>query len=125
MDILAGGKGSFTYLLRQKCDEHGAAMPITKWFHVVLYCIGDSKVQDADVKVVEKLLDCGFRIIAVFTHSDQFSPANNNKRVDALLNSLGSEYSNDLSTNSVCAVEEERWDGSISKTFGRDELVSK
>lgn len=46
--------------------------PLDEWYHIVVYCIGANggRVQDIELKMIDKLLNAGYGVIVSFTKSD-------------------------------------------------------
>lgn len=107
--------------LEKELEKRGLDKSAEEWFHSVYYCIsaGGARVQDFDIKIIKKFLDEKYKVTVVFTKSDTISEDDANRMISAL-----GEYKN-LPKIFVCAEEKKRLDGSVTKTFGKEEFKSE
>lgn len=110
--------------LDDELKEHGVNLPASQWFHTVFYCInaGGHRVEPYEDKIIERLILDNYRIVIVVTNSDRKTDV----KISELVKPIKEKFSDKITPIvSVCSVEEENRDGSITRPFGREKLEAE
>ncbi|MCD8509675.1 MAG: GTPase domain-containing protein [Bacillus sp. (in: Bacteria)] len=104
--------------LNEELAKRGLDKPANEWFHSVFYCISASgaRVQDTDREIIRKFVKEKYNVTIIFTKSDTLSEEEGQHLTWAL-----EEFVN-LDKIFVCSEAKKRMDGSVTKTFGKEEI---
>lgn len=104
--------------LNKELAKRGLDKPANEWFHSVFYCIsaGGARIQEYDKKIIRKFIKEKYNVTIIFTKSDTLSEEDGKRLQWAL-----EEFIN-LPKIFVCSEAKKRMDGSVTKTFGKEEI---
>jgi small GTP-binding protein len=104
--------------LNKEFQKRGVTESADKWFHSAFYCIsaGSARIQDFDIKIINKFIEEKYKISVVLTKCDQVSEDVENDLKKELLSQIKG-----LSIISICSEEKKTRIG-ISEPFGKYEL---
>ena len=107
--------------LNKELGKRSTGSDPTDWFHSVFYCVQASghRIEDFEIKIMNKFIKENYKITVVFTKSDNVT----DEELDELKKVLSNEFGNKVDCIEVCSEEKTRRDGSVSKAFGKKELV--
>lgn len=107
--------------LNKELEKRSTGSDPTDWFHSVFYCVQASghRIEDFEIKIMNKFIKENYKITVVFTKSDNVT----DEELDELKKVLSNEFGNKVDCIEVCSEEKTRRDGSVSKAFGKRELV--
>lgn len=113
-------------IIERSLQEHGIHKAIEDWFHSIIYCIqaGGGRVENIDIEIIKKFLHENYRLTIVLTKADQFNTEEDKQKlIHTLYNELGSDFTKSLKVISTCSEEKITRKG-VTKSFGKDELIS-
>ena len=107
--------------LNKELEKRSTGSDPTNWFHSVFYCVQASghRIEDFEIKIINKFIKENYKVTVIFTKSDNVT----DDELDELKKVLSNEFGNKVDCLEVCSEEKTRRDGSISKAFGKKELV--
>lgn len=115
-----GKEDQWTKDLENELKNRGVDKPASKWFHSVFYCIAasGSRVQDADIKIIQKFRNEKYQVSVILTKADCVSEEDENALRDSLRKAIGDQ---NISVIAVCS-ESKKTRGGYTNTFGKDEV---
>lgn len=107
--------------LNNELKKRSTAADPTNWFHSVFYCVQASghRIEDFEIKIIKKFIDEKYKVTVIFTKSDNV----NEDELDGLKKVISKEFGNNVKCIEVSSEDKKRRDGSVSKAFGKEELV--
>jgi GTP-binding protein EngB required for normal cell division len=107
--------------LNKELEKRSTGSDPTHWFHSVFYCVQASghRIEDFEIKIMNKFIKENYKVTVIFTKSDNVT----DDELNELKKVLSNEYGNKVDCIEVCSEEKIRRDGSVSKAFGKKELV--
>ncbi len=110
-------------MIREAIEEHDAAS-IRDWFHMIVYCFNANvaRIEGFEVDILKTLVAEGNHVIIVFTHCDLPGAMADIEKTKPRFMELGIGE-NDI----ICVCNEEKTllDGTVTKRFGREEILQK
>jgi tRNA U34 5-carboxymethylaminomethyl modifying GTPase MnmE/TrmE len=109
--------------LQKELAVRGIQMPISEWFHTILYCIQASghRVEPIDVQIIRQFLSDNYRLVVVFTKADLLKPKDIQKMRDALIREVGAE----IPVVPICSEEKVLLGNRRTERSGREALVEE
>ena len=109
----------WTSLLEHELETRGTSRPVRDWFHTILYCInaGSSRIQDADIDVIDTFRKRKYNVIVVLTKSDTISEDDCAEFTSQIIKSTTTE----VSVVPICSCRRVLR-GTTIDTFGKREL---
>lgn len=107
--------------LDAELKKRSADKPASDWFHSVFYCIqaGGARIEPADEKIIQKLLEEHYKISIVLTKADQLDEDDEAKFIHVIKQSFPS-----VSVLPVCS-EGKKTRGGETKPFGKEQVEMK
>ena len=107
--------------LNTELKKRGIDKPASDWFHSIFYCIAASggRIQDADSKIVKKLIDENYKVSIVLTKADSLTEEEEAEFIQVIAHELG----NNIAIIPVCSEHKKTRGGEIIP-FGK-EIVEK
>lgn len=107
--------------LNNELEKRSTGSDPTNWFHSVFYCVQASghRIEDFEIKIINKFIKQNYKVTVIFTKSDNVT----DDELIQLKKVLSIEFGSKVDCLEVCSEEKTRRDGSISRAFGKKELV--
>lgn len=107
--------------LNKELQNRSTGKDPANWFHSVFYCIQASghRIEKFEIEIIKKFIKENYKVTVIFTKSDNVSDEDLHELKKVIL----SEFGNKVDCIEVCSEEKTRRDGSVSKQFGKKELI--
>lgn len=107
--------------LGKELEKRSTASDPENWFHSVFYCIQASghRIESFEIKTIKKFIEENYKVTVIFTKSDNVT----DEELYQLKKVISDTFGDKVDCIIVCSEEKTRRDGSISKAFGKKELV--
>lgn len=104
--------------LDEELKNRGVNKPADQWFHSVFYCIqaGGARVQDCDIKIINKFIKENYKVCVVLTKCDQVDEDVENELRKVLTSQIEG-----IAVMSICSEEKKTRSGT-SKSFGKEDI---
>ena len=105
--------------LNTELKNRGIDKPASDWFHSIFYCIAAAggRIQDADSKIVKKLIDENYKVSIVLTKADSLTEEEEAEFIKVIANELG----NNIAIIPVCSEHKKTRGGEIFP-FGKENV---
>lgn len=105
--------------LDQELKKRGVEKAPEDWFHSVFYCVAaaGARIQDADIKIIKKLIDQKYQVSIILTKTDCLSEDEEKDFISV----IQSAFDHNISVTPVCSVSKKTRTAEI-KPFGKEEV---
>ena len=105
--------------LDHELKKRGVDKAPADWFHSVFYCIAaaGARIQDADIKIIKKLIDQKYQVSIILTKTDCLSESEERDFISV----IKSAFHNNVSVTPVCSVSKKTRTSEV-KPFGKEEV---
>lgn len=110
-------------LLADELRTRGITMPVSEWFHTVIYCIQASghRVEPMDAQIVRQFLDGRYRVVVVLTKAD----GGDAQELAAMTAALHQQVGRTVPVVPVCSEEKKLFGGRKTERAGREALIEE
>lgn len=114
-----GKEAEWMQELDHELKKRGVDKAPADWFHSVFYCIAaaGARIQDADIKIIKKLIDQKYQVSIILTKTDCLSEGEERDFISV----IKSAFDHNISVTPVCSVSKKTRSSEV-KPFGREEV---
>lgn len=114
-----GKEAEWMQELDHELKKRGVDKAPGDWFHSVFYCIAaaGARIQDADIKIIKKLIDQKYQVSIILTKTDCLSEDEEKDFISV----IQSAFDHNISVTPVCSVSKKTRTSEV-KPFGKEEV---